>query len=234
MILLLALALARPSIVASGVLGDSEAPVAAALVFDVNPRMQYRQHNQTRLEAAQETAQWLLPQLPNESDVAVVDSRTASAAFAVDRCAARQRIERLDATTATQPLARALEASLELLRESDKARKEVYLFTDLSQATWTSDAMRELGRRMSEWNGIGFYVIDVGATDPTDFGVADLRLSSDVLAGKSPLRVHRRAGPHRPDGPARRRALPRRSEERPGRPPCPAAGDARSRPAPAR
>ncbi len=188
-ILLLALALARPSIVASGVLGDSEAPVAAALVFDVNPRMQYRQHNQTRLEAAQETAQWLLPQLPNESDVAVVDSRTASAAFAVDRSAARQRVERLDATTATQPLARALEASLELLRESDKARKEVYLFTDLSQATWTSDAMRELGRRMSEWNGIGFYVIDVGATDPTDFGVADLRLSSDVLAGKSPLRA---------------------------------------------
>ena len=40
---LLALALARPSIVASGVLGDQEAPVAAALVFDTSPRMQYRQ-----------------------------------------------------------------------------------------------------------------------------------------------------------------------------------------------
>ncbi len=65
----------------------------------------------------------------------------------------------------------------------------MYLFTDLSQAAWTSDAMRELGRRMSEWSGVGFYVIDVGATDPTDFGVADLRLSSDVLAGKSPLRA---------------------------------------------
>src|SRR3990172_9691788 len=61
---LLALALARPSVVSSGMLGDQEAPVAAALVFDTNPRMQYRQQNKTRLEVAQETALWLLPQPP--------------------------------------------------------------------------------------------------------------------------------------------------------------------------
>src|SRR5215467_5097869 len=42
-LLLLAIALARPSILASGMLADQEAPVAAALVFDTNPRMQYRQ-----------------------------------------------------------------------------------------------------------------------------------------------------------------------------------------------
>jgi ABC-type phosphate/phosphonate transport system permease subunit len=99
---LLALALARPSIVSSGVL-DQEAPVAAALVFDTNPRMQYRQQNQTRLEAAQETGDWLLSQLPPESEVAVVDSRTVSAAFAVDSGAARQRIERLNAESMTRP-----------------------------------------------------------------------------------------------------------------------------------
>ena len=97
--------------------------MAAAFVFDTNPRMQYRQQNKTRLEAAQETAEWLLPQLPNESEVAVVDSRTASAAFAVDRAAAQQRIERLEATTATQPLARALEAALELLRKATRRAK---------------------------------------------------------------------------------------------------------------
>ena len=63
-------------------LGDQEAPAAAALVFDTNPRMQYRQQNRSRLEIAQETAQWLLPQFPPESDVAIVDSHAASAAFA--------------------------------------------------------------------------------------------------------------------------------------------------------
>ena len=42
---------------------------------------------------------------------------------------------------------------------------------------------------MSEWNGVGFYVIDVGASDPADYGISDLRLSADILAGKAPLRV---------------------------------------------
>jgi len=188
-IVLLALALARPSMMASGMLGDQEAPVAAALVFDVNPRMQYRQQNQTRLEVAQETAQWLLPQLPLESDVAVVDSRSASAAFAVDLGAARQRIERLDADTMTQPLAAALEAALRLVSESDKPRKEVYVFTDLSQATWSSDAMRSLTPRIKELTDVGVYLIDVGVADPSNFGLAPLRLSSDLLSKNSTLRI---------------------------------------------
>ncbi len=186
---LLALALAQPSILASGMLGDQEAPLAAALVFDTNPRMQYRQQNKTRLEVAQETALWLLPQLPPERDVAVVDSRTASAAFAVDLGAARQRIERLDAGTATRHLAAALESALKLVRESDKPRKEVYVFTDLAKAAWSADAMRDLSRQLKDLSGIGIYVIDVGVKDPTDFGLDNMRLSGDVLSTNSPLRI---------------------------------------------
>src|SRR5215470_7351315 len=49
-IVFLALALARPSVQSAGFLGDREAPVAAAMVFDTTPRMQYRNENQTRLE----------------------------------------------------------------------------------------------------------------------------------------------------------------------------------------
>jgi hypothetical protein len=189
-ILLLALALARPSIIASsGVLGDQEAPVAAALVFDTNPRMQYRQHNQTRLQVAQETAQWLLPQLPRESDVAVVDSRTGSAVFAVDPGAARQRIERLDAGAMSQPLSQAIEAAIDLVNTSEKERKEIYVFTDLSQSAWSPSAMRELASRLVEHPGIGIYVIDVGAADPANFGLGDTSLSGDVLSKNSPLTI---------------------------------------------
>ncbi|MBI3836331.1 MAG: BatA domain-containing protein [Planctomycetia bacterium] len=186
---LLALALARPSILATGMLGDQEAPVAAALVFDTNPRMQYRQQNKSRLEIAQETAQWLLPQLPAESDVAVVDSRSASAAFAVDLGAARQRIERLDAGTITQPLAAALESALKLVHENDKPRKEVYVFTDLTRATWSADAMRDLTRQLKENSGIGIYLIDVGIKDPSNFGLGEMHLSGQVLSKNSPLHL---------------------------------------------
>ena len=37
-------------------LGDSQAPVAALIVIDTSPRMQYRSENQTRLDVAKETA----------------------------------------------------------------------------------------------------------------------------------------------------------------------------------
>ncbi|MEX0676176.1 MAG: BatA domain-containing protein [Pirellulales bacterium] len=187
LILLLALALARPSIVASGVLGDQEAPVAAALVFDTNPRMQYRRHNQTRLEVAQETAAWLLPQLPPESDVAVVDSRTGTAAFAVDARAARQRIEHLDAGLMSQPLALAVESAIRLVGQSGKPRKEIYVFTDLSRAAWSRESMRDLAARLKEHTGIGVYLIDVGVTEPNNFGFGETRQSAQVLTANSPL-----------------------------------------------
>ena len=77
----------------SPVLGDQEAPVAAAIVIDTSPRMQYRHENKTRLEAAQEMAQWLLRQLPAESELAILDSQPGSGAFAVDRAAAAKTIE---------------------------------------------------------------------------------------------------------------------------------------------
>ncbi len=188
---LLALALARPSMLASGMLGvgDQEAPVAAAFVFDTNPRMQYRQQNKSRLQVAQETAQWLLPQLPAESEVAVVDSRSGTARFSVDPGAARQRIERLDALTMTQPLALALDSALKLVHESEKPRKEVYVFTDLSRATWSADAMRDLDRQLKALTGIGIYLIDVGVKDPTNFGLSNLQLSGQVLSKNSPLRI---------------------------------------------
>ncbi len=186
---LLALALARPSIVASGVLGDQEAPVAAALVFDTNPRMQYRQQNKTRLEVAQETAAWLLAQLPAESDVAVIDSRATSDEFSVDVGAARDRVERLNATAPAQPLAVPLDAALKRLEQSDKPRKELYIFTDLARAAWPADAMRELDAQLKKLVGLGIYIIDVGVTEPANFGLGELHLSGQVLSKNSPLTI---------------------------------------------
>ena len=75
----------------AGFLGDQEAPIAAALVFDTSPRMQYRNQNQTRLEVAQEVADRVMTQLPPESEVAVLDSHTSSPAFSIDAAVAKQK-----------------------------------------------------------------------------------------------------------------------------------------------
>ncbi len=170
-ILLVAAALARPSLQGSGWVGDQEAPVAVAMVFDTQPRMEYRHQNQTRLEAARETADWLLSQLPRESDVAVIDARYGSSVFAVDLGAARQRIERLTTSAVGSALAKSLTDALRLLKESDQPRKEIYVFTDLARASWTGPASQALAERIKDHPEVGWYVIDVGLQQPQDSGI---------------------------------------------------------------
>ena len=188
-IALFALALARPSIQSSTLGADQEAPVAAALVFDTSPRMQYRHENQTRLEVAQETGAWLLSQLPDGSDAAILDSASAVPVFAVDLGAATQRVERLSTTAATRPLLQVIVSALELLRDAEQVRKEVYVFTDLAASAWTNQPGSDLQRLLGEMAEVGIYIIDVGVLEPKNFSLADLKLSAQTMAKTASLHV---------------------------------------------
>ena len=188
-IAILALALARPSVQSAGMLGDQEAPVAAALVFDTSPRMEYRLNNKTRLEEARETGLWLLTQLPAESVAAVLDAKSSDAVFAAELAAARQRINRLQTTPSGHSLLTVLEDAIRLVSESDKPRKEVYLFTDLSHGALPSTPSEAWRQKMQSLQNVGIYLIDVGASEPRNFALGEVRLSSQLLARNSPLRV---------------------------------------------
>src|SRR4051812_3248759 len=133
-IVFLALAMARPSLQSAGFLGDQEAPIAAALVIDTSPRMQYKQQNQTRVEVAQDVANRVITQLPPDSEVALIDSRTTNAAFSIDVAVARQRISRLKPAAAVSQLPELCSDALRLVGDSKKTRKEIYIFTDLSRS----------------------------------------------------------------------------------------------------
>src|SRR5581483_9912106 len=154
-IFLLAFALARPSIKSGGLIGDEEAPVAAALVFDTSPRMGYKSENKTRLEAAQETASWLLKQLPADSLVAVLDSTPAQPVFQVDLGAAQQRVRRLETTAAPQDFWTVMEQAADLLKKGEPERKdmperkELYVFSDLAKAEWDAQAATKLRHRLA-------------------------------------------------------------------------------------
>ena len=188
-IALFALALARPSIQSSTLGADQEAPVAAALVFDTSPRMQYRHENQTRLAVAQETGAWLLSQLPDGSDAAILDSTSTVPVFAVDLGAATQRVERLSTTPATRPLLQVMTSALELLRDAEQVRKEVYVFTDLAASAWTNQSGSDLQRLLGEMAEVGIYVIDVGVLEPKNFSLADLKLSAQAMAKTASLYI---------------------------------------------
>ncbi|MCE5302634.1 MAG: BatA domain-containing protein [Planctomycetaceae bacterium] len=187
-IALLALALARPSIRWSGASGSQEAPVAAVLLFDAAPHMEYRHQNQTRLDAARQLGLWLLGQLPEQSEVGVLDTRLGSApAFQADRGAARQRVERLETVGNSQPMPVAIEQAVKLLRQSRWERKELYVFTDLSRGAWPESAAERLHRQLAAAGDLGLYVIDVGVARPTDCGLGVVRLSGEVLSNAGSL-----------------------------------------------
>lgn len=185
-IALLAMALARPSVRFAGALGSQEEPVAAILAVDTSQRMEYRHENRTRLEVAQEMGLRLLAQLPEGSQIAVLDSRLGKGAFQVDRGAAKHRLERLETVANAQPMTSVAEEGFRLLAESELGRKEIYLFTDLAQPAWPSEASG-LRQRAASVPTAGVYVIDVGVPEPVNFALGDLRLSGQVIANRSTL-----------------------------------------------
>ena len=188
-IALLALALARPSIKFASRLGSQEAPVAAALIFDAAPHMQYRRDKKTRLEAAQEIGQWLLAQLPPESQIAVFDSGMAPRSLNKDLGLNKQRIEKLEIIPNPQPLTRTLAEAAAALKKSELAAKEIYVFTDLSRASWRADEAARLQEQLRELPGVAIYLIDVGVSEPSNIGLGDLHLSQQVVAAGGSLEI---------------------------------------------
>lgn len=170
-------------------IGNERAPVAAALVFDTSPRMQYLWQSQTRLDAAREIAEWLIRQLPADSEVAVLDSRPGGGAFAVDLAAAQRAVERLDATGVPLPLADVVEQAVKLTQASQQPRKEVYVFSDLSRAGWTDESAERLQRRLVEPPEVFLYVIDVGVDSPQNTMLGVPQLSGDVLTSSDELEL---------------------------------------------
>lgn len=165
-------------------IGDQEAPLAAAVVVDTSPRMQYRHENKTRLEEAQETGAWLLEQFPAGSEVAICDTKPGSGAFAVDRAAAAKTLQRLRITGSPRPLVDTISAAVDLAKQNPRLRKEVYVFSDLTQSAWQAGEAARLKQLLKENEQILLYIIDVGVAQPRNVALGKLQLSSEVIPAR--------------------------------------------------
>ncbi len=186
---LLGLLLARPSVRPEGFQSGGESPVAAALVFDASPRMTYRQRNQTRLDQARDIADWLLTQLPPGSEIAVVDSGTGPAAFAVDRAAARSQIARLPIAFRPASLPEAIRKTHELLKTSSLERREMYVFTDLAATAWPENQIPQIKQLIEKEYNSSIYFVDVGVPQAEDTAISAPRLNQEVVSGGSPVEL---------------------------------------------
>lgn len=168
--------------------GNEEAPVAAAVVVDSMAHMDYRLENRTRIEVAQESAKSLIALLPSDSQIAVVDGRPLPPVFSPDRGAAQQAIDRWHVQGGSLSLADRAAAAFTLLSQSELARRELYLYTDLSRGTWNSDATKLAGI-VGASKDVTIYVIDVGVGNPQNFGLGPLRVNRETLTVGAPLQI---------------------------------------------
>lgn len=175
-------------------LGTQEAPVAAAVVLDTSPRMEYRIANKSRLEAAREFAQWVIRQLPKNSRIAILGGHREAAAFQIDPLAAAQRLDRIVVENSGRHVVESVLEAARLLQHAEQEQREIYVFTDLTRPGWTghaTDALRELLDELKKKSpgDFGVYLIDLGAEKPCDTGIKRVVLSEQTIAVRSPVHL---------------------------------------------
>ena len=169
-------------------LGDAQAPVAAVLVFDTSPRMGLRHANRTRLEEATSMSRELLKLLPVDSEVAVLDA-SGKGTFSVDLGTAANMIDSLRVSGLEFPLAELALRGVELVRDREDMRKEVYVLSDLSSQVWEDDSFSVMRERLKQNEDVSLFVLDVGVEKPQNVQLGQLNLSSESLATGQSLQI---------------------------------------------
>jgi len=170
-------------------LGDVQAPVAAVVLIDTSPRMSYRQNNLTRLEQAQEIASWLVAQFPDNSRVCVLATDNDEPFFSVDPAAAERRVSKLGISHVSASIPETLDDGLKLLEQAEEARKEIYLLTDLTAASWQGKSSGALQQRVARLSTSGVIVVDVGSLDAENFSLSPVELSAVEITDSGGLVV---------------------------------------------
>jgi hypothetical protein len=171
------------------ILGDSGAPVAAIIVMDSSPTMEYQLQNQARFEEAKETADWLINQLPSDSQVCVAATDNDIPFFSVDVSAAKRRVETLEVSYNADSIGNTLAKAIPLLEKNPLERKEVYVVTDLTRKGWATDTQEPALTRLSKDESVSIFVIDVGVADPSNFSLGRIELSDSRITSNGELTI---------------------------------------------
>lgn len=177
-----------------------DVPVAGVLIFDTSLSMGYQQEGKTHLDRARIIAENHLRELPNGSRVAIADtSADHPITYQSTLQAAQSRLKGLavqpgagtlderirDAIRAQQDdRRRTLEELGAVAEDSRKDRyvRRVYLFTDLSAASWRLNAAARLQADLEQMPGLNLYLIDVGQEEPRNVAITDIVLSRERIA----------------------------------------------------
>jgi hypothetical protein len=182
----LCLALARPRVAAERVaaLFNNERPIAAVLIFDTSPSMEYSAAGQTRLEEAKERARELFDEMDSGSQIALLDSGDEAGpggAEWMSPALAQTRIDGLRIRPGNAALNRQIDRAVRLLEKVGESEEPpprfLYLFSDRTRACWDP---RAGPRKVPE--GTRALFVDVGADKPKDLAIDKVEVVPPIVA----------------------------------------------------
>lgn len=172
----------------TNLIGDVDAAVGAALVFDNSPRMSYQQAGKSRLAEAADIGSWLASQFPESSEISVVDRSARQAVFSADLNSTMNAIEQLQIEHTPVSLDASLRSAISVLQTSEWTQREIYLFTDLSRTAWES--VEHSLRETLETQQIELFVIDVGVEQPANVALSTPEIQDEFIVGSSGTEIH--------------------------------------------
>jgi Aerotolerance regulator N-terminal/von Willebrand factor type A domain len=190
--MLMALALARPTLHTSLALGDGEVDSAIALVVDTSLSMEYTERGKNRLEEAKLRAAEILKKATDRSEIFVIDSAEPRRETPVSPSLALKRVEALTIRAANKRLNDAVVQAYAVVGASEMARKEVYVLTDLARSAWdtSSTALAETVRKVNTPKPkIQTYVLRLTPKDVKDVAVISAEPASAVVTQGDPVAI---------------------------------------------
>jgi hypothetical protein len=176
-LVLLAMALARPSTSAGRASGRGDA-VDAVFVIDNSMSMDVREGPTTRLDQARKAALAVLDQLPAHSTVQVIACSNRSTKLGPNSPSnldqAKEIIQGITLTHQATDFLPSFKDAADALQRGHSPNKELYLFSDMQRLGWeqqfapTIAAMKEIGK------GATVYLVRCGNRPPKNVSVVDI------------------------------------------------------------
>jgi len=134
-------------------------------------------------------AQELLRQLPESTEIAVLDLSRSAPGFVVDTGTSEARVQNLAAENNPRPLEDAVREAIQLVADRQESRQEVFLFSDLAKDSFSESAIQNINEALAEAPDVRIYLVDVGVEKVQNLTLQPLELRSTSLRRGEPLRI---------------------------------------------
>ncbi len=191
LIVLICLALARPRLFSSRVGWGQDRMVAAVILVDTSPSMEYNVAGKSRLEEAKQRALEVLDDMNDSSRVAVIDTGDPAKEWG-SVAQARDRIRAMTIRAGSMPVTTSLAVAYQLLADvqneqsgpdAESIPRLLYVLSDRTMASWDATRIGDLTGQRDRLPapGVVAVYVDLGADKPVDLAITQAEVTPQSL-----------------------------------------------------